>query len=104
MKSQINVATSNNKQKVVMIYMLFVMTVIIMLLGISFSIFSLINNVSFKVINSSVHGAIFGILVTYLGAKYFISVTKLKTEIFNSTSNFSWENFKRIKNSKKIKK
>lgn len=99
MKGQIDVST-NNRQKVIMIYVLFAMTILIMLSGISFSIFSLIHNISFKVLNSSIHGAIFGALVVYLGAKYFLSVTKLKTELYKSTSKFLWSNFKRKKKNK----
>lgn len=83
--------------KIVIMYTLFAATIIIMLLGISFSVFSLMNNVSFRVLNTSVHGAVFGVLVVYLGAKYFLSVNKFKTEFFKSTSQFSWDNFKYLR-------
>ena len=100
MKSQIEVST-DNKQKVIIINVLYTITIIIMLLGVSFIIYSMVNNVSIKVINSSVHGAVFGMVVTYLGARYFLSVTKLKTELYKTTSKFSWSNFKKEKKMKK---
>jgi len=100
MKSQVEVST-NFKQKAVLINLLYATTIIIILLGVSFIVYSMVNNVSFKVINSSVHGAVFGLVVAYLGARYFLSVTKLKTELYKSTSQFSWSNFKKEKKKKK---
>ena len=100
MKGQIEVST-NFKQKAILINLLYAITIIIMLLGVFFIIYSMVNNVSIKVINSSVHGAVFGMVVTYLGARYFLSVTKLKTELYKTTSKFSWSNFKKEKKMKK---
>jgi len=100
MKGQIEVST-NFKQKAILINLLYATTIIIMLLGVFFIIYSMVNNVSIKVINSSVHGAVFGMVVTYLGARYFLSVTKLKTELYKTTSKFSWSNFKKEKKMKK---
>ena len=85
----------NNIQKVIIINVLFGAAIIIMLLGTYFSAYSLMHNVSFKVLNTSVHGAVFGLTVIYLGLRYFLSVTKLKKELFKSTSKFSWDNFKK---------
>ena len=100
MKGQIDVS-NNFKQKAIIINLLYATTIIIMLLGVFFIIYSMVNNVSIKVINSSVHGAVFGMVVTYLGARYFLSVTKLKTELYKTTSKFSWSNFKKEKKMKK---
>lgn len=83
--------------KVIISNILFLASLLIMFLGIFFSIFSLVNHISFKVLNSSVPGAIFGILVLYLGIKYYLSITKLKDELYKSDSKFSWNNFKRKK-------
>ena len=96
MKNEIEVPT-NFKQKAIIINLLYATTIIIMLLGVSFIIYSLVNNVSFKVVNSSVHGAVFGMVVAYLGARYYFSVTKLKAELYKTTSQFSWSNFKKKK-------
>ena len=46
MKNQIDVQT-NNVQKAIIINILFASTIIIMLLGISFSVFCVANNISF---------------------------------------------------------
>ena len=83
--------------KVIISNILFLASLLIMFLGIFFSIFSLVNHISFKVLNSSVPGAIFGILVLYLGIKYYLSVTKLKEDLYKSDSKFSWSNFKKKK-------
>jgi len=100
MKNQIGVS-NNFKQKAIIINLLYATTIIIVLLGVSFIVYSMVNDVSFKVINSTVHGAVFGLVVAYLGARYFLSVTKLKAELYKTTSQFSWSNFKKEK--KKMK-
>lgn len=102
MKNQ-NTAISTNKSKVIIINILFAITSIIIFLGIFFSIFSLVNHISFKILNSSIHGIVFGFLVLYLGIRYYFSVIKLKEELFKSSSKFSWSNFKQ-KEQKKSKK
>ena len=83
-----------NKHKVIIINLLYIATLIIIFLGIFFSLFSLVNHINFKVLNSSIPGVVFGFLVVYLGIRYYLSVTKLKEELFKTSSNFSWRNFK----------
>jgi len=100
MKSQVDVS-KDFKQKAVIINLLYATTIIIILLGVFFIIYSLVNDVSFKVLNTTVSGAIFGMVVAYLGARYFLSVTKLKAELYKTTSQFSWSNFKKEKKMKK---
>ncbi|WP_160690467.1 hypothetical protein [Clostridium sp. C2-6-12] len=94
MKKQ-NPITEITKSKLISINILFITTLIIIFLGIFFSIFSLVNNIHFQVLNSSMSGAILGLLVLYLGIKYYLSVTKLKGELFKTSVKFSWNNFKR---------
>ena len=84
-----------HKQKQITINILFATTIIIILLGAAFSVFSAVNNISFQVLTSSIHGSIFGLLAVYLGARYFIAVKKLKLEVYKNTSSFSWKNFKK---------
>ena len=91
---------STEKRKVVTITVLYIATIIIMFLGLSFTIFSAVNKVTFKVLNSDMPGAIFGMLVLYLGVRYFLSVKKLKAEVYKNTSQFDWSNFKKEKNKK----
>ena len=85
------------KSKLISINILFISTLIIIFLGIFFSIFSLVNNIHFEILNSSMSGAVLGLLVLYLGIKYYLSVTKLQEELFKTPSKFSFLNFKRKK-------
>lgn len=84
-------------KKVVFINLLFTISVLIMASGLFFIIFSLVNHISFQVLNAKVHGAILGLTVSYLGLRYFLSVQTLETEVYKTTSKFSWSNFKRNK-------
>jgi hypothetical protein len=94
-------AASVQRQKSMIIRGLYAITIIIMFLGVYFSIFSLIHNISFKVLTSTVPGAIFGLMVSYLGLRYFYLVKKLKTELYKETAAFSWKNFKKQKKMKR---
>jgi uncharacterized protein YacL len=96
MKNQVNVS-ENAKSKVIIINILFATSIIIMLLGVWFSIFSVVNNINFRILNSTVSGLVFGLMVLYLGMRYFLSVKKLRDEVYKNSSNFSWNNFKRQK-------
>lgn len=69
----------------------------ISLVGATFAVVSIINNIHFYVFGSSIHGAIFGAVILFLGIRYFLSVNKLKKEVYKETSVFSWENFKKVK-------
>lgn len=83
-----------NKKKSIVINILLAAVIVIMFLGIYFIFFSLLNKIRFQVLNTSVSGVVFGILVLYLGVKYYFSVIKLKAEIYQENSEFSWNNFK----------
>jgi hypothetical protein len=96
MKKHDNLAVTD-KKKVMIITVLFAVTIVIMFLGIFFSVFSVLNNISIPVLSSSVHGIVFGLLVFYLGIRYFLSVVKLKTEVYKDTSVFTWGNFRKRK-------
>lgn len=96
MKKQ-NTVYIPTKSKLITINVLFITSMIIIFLGLFFSIFSLVNEIHFNILGSSVSGLVLGLLVFYLGIKYYFSVTKLKEELFKSSSKFSWGNFKRKK-------
>lgn len=96
MKNQANMPTVERK-KVVLIIMLLVTSIAIIFLGAFFSVISVINNISFTVLNSQIHGVIFGLIVLFLGVRYLLSVRKLKAEVYKTTSKFSWNNFKKKK-------
>ena len=91
MKSQ---STVTDKRKVIIVNFLYATTMIIIFLGIFFSIFSLVNQINFKILNSSIPGVLFGVLVLYLGIRYYFSVAKLKEELIKTSSKFAWSNFK----------
>ena len=87
------------KGKVVMIVILYVMSVLIMLLGAGFCAYSAINGVQMQVMSSTIPGFIFGMVILFLGIRYFMSLSKLRDEVMKS-SGFSWSNFRKEKQSK----
>lgn len=80
--------------KVASITVLFITSLFIILLGAAFCIYSVLYNVSFTVMTSQINGAVFGVVIAFLGFRYFLSVQKLKAEVYKSTSRFSWSNFR----------
>lgn len=92
-----NFTTSQNKKKIVSISLLYLISIAIIFLGMFFSVFSFINHINFKILNFYIPGFIFGFLVLYLGIRYYISLTKLKEDLFRTSSNFSWSNFRKEK-------
>lgn len=77
------------------IFILTVMSLAIVISGILFSIYSVMTNVSFNVINTNVPGYVFGLVAIFLGVRYFRSLAKLKKNISGSNIRFSWENLKK---------
>jgi hypothetical protein len=90
---------SATKGKVATIIILYVLSVIIVLLGAGFCVYSAINDVQLTVMTSKIPGVVFGMVVLFLGVRYFMSLSKLKEEVFKSAG-FSWSNFRKVKNSK----
>ena len=84
------------KGKVVMIVILYVMSVLIMLLGTGFCAYSAINGVQMQVMSSTIPGFVFGMVILFLGIRYFLSLSKLRDEVMKSTG-FSWGNFRKAK-------
>ncbi|WP_010247651.1 hypothetical protein [Acetivibrio cellulolyticus] len=91
---QYTIQTSKQK-KIFVMAGLFILATSITLLGFALSIFSLINNISFTVLSSQIPGFVFGLAITFLGARYFLAVKKLKVEVFKEETHFSWSNFKK---------
>ena len=87
------------KGKVAMIIILYVMSVLIMLLGAGFCAYSAINGVQMQVMTSTIPGFVFGMVILFLGIRYFMSLSKLRDEVMKS-SGFSWSNFRKEKRSK----
>jgi len=80
--------------KIVSIIILFIISTGIILSGAAFSVYSIVNNVSFTVMSSQIHGMVFGAVIVFLGVRYLLSVQRLKAEVYKGTSQFSWSNFK----------
>lgn len=87
------------KGRVAMIIALYVMSILIILLGAGFSVYSVINDVKLQVMTSTMPGMVFGMVILFLGIRYFMSLSKLKEEVYKSTG-FSWSNFRKARHSK----
>lgn len=85
------------KKKVIAITALLITAILIAVLGVVFSIYSFMYEVYIPVLKSQMHGAIFGVVILFLGIRYFMAVQKLKAEVYKETSVFSWNNFKKEK-------
>ena len=88
---------SPSKGKKISIIVLRIVAILMIISGVFFGFYSYFNDITFKVLNTNISGIIFGALVIYLGIRNMLSVSKLKTELFNSDLKFSWQNFKREK-------
>ena len=88
------------KEKTLAIWSLYVASLVIILIGASFGVYSLVNNISIPVLTSQIPGVVFGVVIAFLGVRYFLSVRKLKAEVYKSTSTFSWSNFRKVGKSK----
>jgi len=72
---------------------LFIISSLLILLGVGFGVWAVINNVNFTVMTAQIPGVIFAAVVVFLGVRYFISTLKLMKNI--EGRQFSWKNFKR---------
>ena len=88
------------KEKIIAIWTLYVASLGITLVGLSFGVYSLVNNISIPVLTSQIPGVVFGVVIAFLGVRYYLSVRKLKAQVYKSTSTFSWSNFRKVKKSK----
>ncbi len=88
------------KEKRTAIMTLYVASILITLAGAFFAVFSAVNGIKIPVLSSEIPGAVFGVVIAFLGIRYFLSVSKLKAEVYKTTSTFSWSNFRKVKKSK----
>lgn len=86
-----------NPQKKILIAILYVTAIAIVLLGASFCIYSFVYNVQLPVLSSNIPGAVFGLVILFLGVRYVFSIQKLKAEVYRTTSSFSWGHFRNSK-------
>lgn len=83
------------RKKIAAITALTVISIAIIVLGTAICVSSLVHNIAFSVLNTNIHGAVFGLVIVFLGVRYFMSVQTLKKEVYKTASKFSWSNFKR---------
>ncbi len=81
--------------KTAILTVLFATSVSISAAGIVLTVLSFINKASFTVFQSQIPASVFGLIVVFLGIRYFLSVLKLKPELLKHENRFSWKNFKR---------
>jgi len=86
---------AGDRKKAVVIGILFATSAVITLLGLAFCVLSTVNHWQFMVLQFEMPGVIFGVIIAFLGVRYFLSVTKLKTQVYRSEAHFSWSNFRR---------
>lgn len=68
-------------------------SVMIILSGVAFGIYSIIYKTSFRVLNADIPGYIFGAVAVFLGVRYIKAVIAFYKSIKNTGSVFSWRNF-----------
>ena len=82
------------KEKFVSIMLLRILSIMIMLAGALLAVVSFAGGTYVTVLTSRIPGAVFGLVILFLGIRYFLSVRKLKAEVYKSDSKFSWSNFR----------
>lgn len=97
-----NQRSAVGKQKKTIILLLYLGTLIIMFLGAFFGAYSYLNDIKIQVLSAKVPGLIFGLLVVYLGLRYFFMVDEFKANFYESSAKFSWSNFRSEKKKRKI--
>lgn len=98
MKTQGNIKVGHvDSNKIAIVFFLLATSIAITASGAFFVVYSYLNQISFKVINTEISGIIFGLVVIYLGVRYFLAVVKLKNQLYLPDSKFSWSNFKKVK-------
>ena len=83
-----------NTGKRVVIWALYTTSVLITVMGVAFCGYSLLKNIQIAVMQTMIPGAVFGMVIAFLGVRYFLAVGKLRKEVYRATSRFSWNNFR----------
>jgi hypothetical protein len=91
---------SDRRGKTAIVAALFAGAALIIASGAWFGVYSVMNSVSFKVMNTSIPGFVLALLVMYFGVRSVLSVKKLSEVILKDASHFSWSNFRRAKPAK----
>lgn len=87
-------ANGLRRQKRMIVFALYFFAGAIALSGAFFSVYTLLNQISFGVLNTTVPGAVFGLIVVYFGLRSIFSVRKLQPQLLREDARFSWSNFR----------
>jgi FtsH-binding integral membrane protein len=90
----------DKKGKMATVAALFTGALLITGSGVWYAVYSVVNNINFKILNSTVPGIVLALLVMYFGIRFFLSANKLSKVILKDSSYFSWSNFKKAKPAK----
>jgi hypothetical protein len=82
------------KDKVISIRILYGISLLIIFFGATFSIHCFSQHISYTIMSYPISGGIFGIIVVFLGIRYFFSTRKLRDSVYQQSSSFSWGNFR----------
>ena len=93
MKAETRAGVDTGKK--VAISLLFVTSASIALMGIAFCVYSTLNQVELTVMQNTIPGAVFGVIIAFLGVRYFMAVLKLRNSVYSAGAKFSWSNFKK---------
>ncbi len=97
----IKTAEKGSRGKTAAIISLYVTAGLIFASGAALGITSMAAGTSLSVLNTRVPGFVFGLLIAFLGIRYFMSVRTLSRDVFKQECVFSWQNFKRGSAAKK---
>ncbi len=86
-------------RKSIIMFLLYFGSLMILFLGMFFCAFSMLNHIWLKVWNTSVPGVVFGLLIVYLGTRYYFMVDEFKKKLYAKDNDFSWSNFRKRKRS-----
>lgn len=79
------------------IILLVTIDILILISGIFLTISNYVNNIEYKIFNTTLPGFLLGVVVIFIGARYFRSILRMKKNIYSNNLSFSWGNFKKQK-------
>ncbi len=83
------------RKSIALINALVAFSLLITAMGAAFAVYSVVKDVSLTVLTSQVPGAVFGAIIAFLGIRYLLAVRKLRAEVFMTTAEFSFSNFRK---------
>jgi hypothetical protein len=94
MKKTVDPRCTQQTSKKTVVFLLYSFASLIVAMGAGYTIYSLYTNVYLLVMNNAVPGAVFGIIITFLGIRYLWAVYKLSLKLDSPEAVFSWMNYR----------